>query len=90
MYLCELTGARVIVNLCCYGEIAIHFGAFAVDDYHSQTCPLGLVLCECCICVIGLEVLNLLEVRFLLNGAHFAEQIWGLKQDRVTFQKVRW
>lgn len=85
----KLTRTRVIVDLCRNREVAVHFRTLTVDNYHSETRPLGLVLCECCIRVIGLEVLNLLEVRFLLYGAHSAVLELGLEWIRITFQKVK-
>jgi hypothetical protein len=56
------------MDLCSHSKVAIDFGSFAVDYHYPQTCPLGLVLCESGIRIVGFEVLNLLEVRVLLYG----------------------
>ena len=50
------------MNLGSYCEVAINFRALPVDHHYSQTGPLGLVLCERGIRIVGLEVLNLLEM----------------------------
>lgn len=50
------------MNLCSHSEIAIDLWAFPVDYHYSQTGPLGLVLCERGIRIVGLEVLDLLEM----------------------------
>lgn len=60
------------MDLCGYGEVAIHLGPLAIDHDHAQTSPLGLVLCECRVCIIGLEFLNRLEMGALLYGTHCA------------------
>jgi hypothetical protein len=58
------------VDLCGHSEVTIHFRSFSVDYYNAKACPLGLVLCECGIRIVGFEILDLLEVRLLLNGTH--------------------
>lgn len=58
------------MNLCCDSEVTVNLGTFSVDYCDSQACSLRFVLCEIGICVIGLEVLDLLEVRFLQRGPH--------------------
>lgn len=60
------------MNLGSYRKVTVDFGALPIDYDYSQTSPLGLVLCECGIRIVGLEVLDLLEMGFLLYGTHFA------------------
>jgi hypothetical protein len=61
------------MDLCGYCKVSIYFRAFAVDYHYAKTGALRLVLSECSICVICLEVLNLLEMRLLMYRPHDVE-----------------
>ena len=83
-----LTRTRVIMDLCSYSKVAVNLRPFSIDHDYSQACPLGLVLCECRICIVRLEVLNLLEVGLLLYRTHCAVVIVRLVQVK-SIQKFR-
>lgn len=70
------------MNLGGYSKVAIHFGSLAVNHYHSQTCPLGFILCEGGVRIVGLEILNLLEVCSLWHRTHGAELVLILKSPQ--------
>jgi hypothetical protein len=61
------------VDLSSYCKVSVNLGALAVDHDYTETRSLGFVLSECGICVIGLEALDLLEMRLLLYRPHDVE-----------------
>jgi hypothetical protein len=67
------------MNLRGDSKVAIYLGSFSINYYHPQSCPLGLILCKCGIRIVGLEVLDLLEVGVLLYGTHLVIQNWRLE-----------
>jgi hypothetical protein len=69
------------VDLCGYCKVSIYFRAFAVDYHYTKTGALGLILRECSICIVCLEVLDLLETRLLLYRPHDVK-CEGLRRSR--------
>jgi hypothetical protein len=48
-----------------HSKVPVEFGTFAINHYYSLTCSLRLILCEFSVRIVGLEILDLLEVRFM-------------------------
>lgn len=63
------------MNLCGYGKISINLRTLSINHDYPKTRSLRLILSEFGIRVIGLEVLNLLEMRLLLYRTHGAELV---------------
>ena len=55
---------------CSYSKVSVDFRPLSINYDDTQTGALGLVLSEIGICIVGFEILNLLEVRSVLCGAH--------------------
>jgi hypothetical protein len=77
------------VNFCSNRKVSVYFRALAVDHNYTKPCPLRLILGECGVCVICLEVLDLLEMPLLLYRPHDVESE-GLKKIPGEVVKVPW
>jgi hypothetical protein len=68
------------VDLCSNCKVSVYLRALAVDHNYTETRSLRLILSERGICIVCLEILNLLKMRLLLYRPHDVESE-GLKKS---------
>lgn len=61
------------MDLCGYREVSVNLWTFSIDHDYAQPRALRFILSECCISIVCLELLYLLEMRLLCYRPHGGE-----------------